>query len=464
MQTNKSTTPILLLSAITAGFALAVTSRAADTAAAAAPSKPAWVSELSFSVKETYDDNVMGVAGLGMPEQSSWVNALAVKVGLDFVPLLEGKGKGAVKTFTFAYQPERFTFQHLSEEDYTAHRLNAVLKGKSGALSFSFDNAFLYIDGNKVAPFYALNQLSGPAANQFDKFRNNYAHSLARERRAQSQDRYNASVQYNSGDYFVRGVSSMVDFSLDTELHNNGVAPYKGYQNYADRYDVNGGVDFGYKLTPDLAYTLGYRVGYQYQQLYAASVTGDRHFSTNHYQRFLVRLEGKLSKTVTAKIAAGLDAKDYNPNTPINHLSTTRFYGEAAVTAALPNNQSLAFNYKQWVFVASTGTVPYIDTTCTLAYHWNVTKQWGLDVAGKILEANYTMGNDLAGAAPSLRDDLDYGASVGLTYTVRPGLILSASYLYDEGKNGVDSLAAAYSPEFREFKHNQFAVGALFKF
>jgi hypothetical protein len=39
-----------------------------------------------------------------------------------------------------------------------------------------------------------------------------------------------------------------------------------GYQNYVDRYDVNGGADFGYRVEPQLAVTLGYRYGHQYQE------------------------------------------------------------------------------------------------------------------------------------------------------------------------------------------------------
>ena len=465
MQTTKPRkflTPFLSLAALAAALVLAVPGRAAD--AAASGGKPAWLTELSLSAKATYDDNVFGVSGLGMPELQTWVSTISARIALDFVPLLGNPGKGALKTFTFAYQPERVTFQDASSEDYTAHRLNLVLKAKSGDVSFSFDNAFVYIDGNKAAPIYALNQLAGAAANQFDKFRNNYAHGLARERRNQEQERYNFALQYSTGQTFVRAASSLVDFALNTDLHNTGAAPYKGYQNYVDRYDINGGGDFGYKLTPDLAVTLGYRAGYQYQQLFAAAITGDRHFSTNHYQRYLAGIEGKLSKTITVKLALGPDEHNYNPSTPISHLRTTRFFGEGSLTAALPDNQSLTFGYRQWVFVASTGTVPYTDYTYTLAYHWNMTKQWGLDVGGKVLEANYTMGNDAAGSAPSLRDDIDYGASFGFTYALNPHFVLSAAYAYDKATNGYDNLPANLFPAYRNLQHNVFTFGAQFKF
>jgi len=154
---------------------------------------------------------------------------------------------GAIQTFSLVYQPDRVTYAQHSEESYTAHRFNTTLKGKSGAFTFSLDNAFLYNDGDKLAPTYALNQLSGAAADQNDKYRNNYAHGTARERRNQIQDRYTILVQYNTGNFFVRPVSSLIFYNLNTDLFNTSSAPYKGYQDYIDRYDLNGGVAVGYQ-------------------------------------------------------------------------------------------------------------------------------------------------------------------------------------------------------------------------
>lgn len=464
MQTKHRIRFIFTLAAASAVFALTNTSLAdeAPPKVSAEWTKPVWLSELSLSAKEIYDDNVLLVSGLGMPEKSSWVNSVSLKLGLNLVPFLADKEM--VQTFSLVYQPERFSYQDASAENYTAHRIGTTLKGKSGSFSFSFDNAFLYVDGNKVAPFYALNQLAGVDANQNDKFRNNYAHSVARERRNQSQDRYTALVQYTVGNFFVRPVSSLVFFSLNTELHNTSAAPYKGYQDYADRFDINGGVDFGFKVKPDLAVMFGYRDGYQYHQQFPLAVNADRHFASNHYQRFLVGLEGKLSKTVTLKLAAGPDAHDYGPDAPINHPRTTRLYGEGTLSVALPDNQSLAFTYKQWMFVASTGLVPYVDSTYGIAYHWSANKQWGLDLGLKLQEANYTMGNDVAGSAPSLRDDLDYGASAGVSYAFTPHLVLSVAYNYDSGKNGVSNLAANFQPDYREFTHQLTTFGVQYKF
>ena len=131
---------------------------------------------------------------------------------------------------------------------------------------------------------------------------------------------------------------------------------------------------------------------------------------------------------------------------------------------ALPSDQSLSFNYKQYLFVASTGLVPYEDSTYGVNYHWSANQQWGLDLGIKMLDANYTISNDLAGAAPSLRDDLDYGASVALNYAVTPHLSFSLLLNYDTGSNALANLAATYAPDYREFQHRVITFGAQYKF
>jgi hypothetical protein len=467
MQNKQTRVSIYLLAAASAALAFTGTGRAADASSpsttpdAAFWTKPAWLSELTFAVKETYDDNVLGVSGIGMPVQTSWVNDVSARIGINFVPLLDDKD---ITAFSLTYNPEAYTYADDSNENYIAHRVIGVLKGKADGATYSFDDAFLYNDGNKVAPTYALNQLAGAAANQNDKFRNNFAHSLARERRNQIQDRYNAWVKINDGNFFIRPISSLTYYDLNTELFNTSVAPYKGYQDYVSRYDVNAGADLGFDLTPAIAVFVGYRDGYQHQDQFALAINSDQHFSSNRYQRALLGLEGKLTPWLTAKLSGGPDFRDFNASTPISDRNTTRFYGEASLVAALPNDQSLNFAYKQWVFVASTGLVPYTDTSVTLAYHWNVTKQFGLDVAAKYLEANYTMGNDIAGSAPSRRDDVDEGASAGVTFAVTKQFILSLAYNYDKGLNNLDGLPATLFPAYRDFTHGVTTLGATYKF
>jgi len=424
--------------------------------------KPAWLSDLSFGVKESYDDNILRVSGKGLPTESSWVDVLSLKLGLDLSSWLAAD-PGTIQAFSLIYQPDRVIYNQASSESFTAHRVNTLLKGKSGDLAFSFDDAFLYNDGNKLAPTYALNQLSNANANQNDKYRNSLAHAPARERRNQYQDRYTAFLQYDTQYLFFRPISALNYIDMDTYLFNTSVAPYKGYQDYVSRYDVNVGGDLGFKVAPNWALTLGYRDGYQYQQQYSEAINSDQHYSSNHYQRLLFGLEGKIN-WLTVKLAAGPDFRDFNPNTPIDNLHTTRYYGEAAVTANISSSQSLTLNYKDYVFVSSTGLVPYEEYTYSAVYHWSATKQLGFDVGAKLFEHNYTLGNDEAGSAPSLRLDFDYEGLGGVTYAITPHLIASLTYNYDEGRNGLSSLPAKYAPSYRNFEEGVFTAGLQYRF
>jgi hypothetical protein len=464
MQTQHRHLLLLVLTASSAALAFTGVCKAADSAAPDAPffTKPVWVSDLSFAVKESYDDNVFGVSGLGLPIQQSWVNSVSANLTINFVPLI-GDQKD-IQTFSIAYNPERVTFDDVSSQDYTAHRINTTIKGKTDNVTYSLVNALLINDGNTIAPTYALNQLAGAAGNQNDKYRNNYAHALARERLKQSQDRYTASIQVDEGSFFVRPISQLIDYDLGTNLYNTSVAPYKGYQDYVSRYDLNGGADLGYFIAPGLAVTVGYRYGEQYQQQFAPTINSDQHYSSSTYQRALLGLEGKLTSWLTVKAAIGPDFRDYNPNTPISDLHTTRYYGEGTATATLPFNQSVTFGYKTWLFVASTGLAPYVDSSYTVAYHWTATKQLGVDLGVKYLEANYLIGNDIAGSAPAYRDDIDENFSAGLTYAFTKQFIVSANYAYDNGYNGDDSLLAAYFAAYRKFTHNVVSLSAQFKF
>src|ERR1039457_6367222 len=242
-----------------------------NSLAADAPKKPAWLTDLSLGVKQSYDDNILLVSGNGLRPESSWITTVSPKLGFNFVPLLGGQK--IFQTVSLVYSPDFAVYENAASESYNAHRIANVIKGKSGNFSFALDNGLLINDGNKVAPTYALNQLSGALANQNDKYRSFYAQAVPRERRDQIQDRASVWLRYDWGKLFVRPTASLLDYDLNTTWQNTGVAPYKGYQDWPDRSDVNGGADLGYTVVPKLAVTLGYRYGHQYQQRFPATIT-----------------------------------------------------------------------------------------------------------------------------------------------------------------------------------------------
>jgi len=433
-------------------------------AASAGWQKPSWLTDLGFGTKESYDDNLLGVSDKGLTPKSSWITTLSPKVGINFAPLL-GDQK-TLQTLSLTYTPDFNFFHDDPSQNYTAHKVGNTIKGKSGDFSFLVDNAFLYNDGNHTAPTYAVNQTS--ALNELDQYRNNYGHALARERLAQTQDRSSIVLRYDWDKVFIRPTASLLDYNLLTYW-----STLKGYQNYVSRYDVNGGADFGYKLTTKLDVTLGYRYGSQYQeQLSAAIRSTDLNNASNDYQRLLLGLEGKPFSWLNVKLVGGPDFRNYyNSTVPLADHHPVSYYGEAVLTATLTPSQTLAFNYKQWQWVSSTGKVPYFDSTYALTYHWNATKQLGFDLGGKVLEADYTVGNDVTGSAPSARDDLEYEVSAGVSYAFNSHFSANLAYAYDLGDSAlsasslpITSSDPQLSNPYRSFQHQLVSLGLQFKF
>lgn len=450
------------LVAVSTIFPLACASSAADnpTAVANTWQKPAWLTDLSLGVNESYDDNILLVPGNQMQPQSSWISTVSPKVGFDFALLLGNQSP--FKTLSLVYAPEFNFYHNAPSESYDAHKINDAIKGAAGDFSFNLDNAFLYNDGSRIAPIYALNQTS---TQDYDKYRNFYAFAPARERRDQIQDRSAISLQYDWDEFFVRPVASLLYYDLKTDWHNAGVAPYLGYQNWPDRYDVNGGADLGYRIAPSLAVTLGYRYGHQYQQQFPATISPlDRHYSSSDYQRVLVGLEGNPWNWLNVRLSAGPDFRDYNSMAPVNDFHPVTYYAEAVLTATITPNQTLTFNYKQWEWVASTGLVPFFDSSYALTYHWNATKQLGLDLGGRVQEADFSSGNDMLGTAPSLRDDIQYTVSAGVNYAFTPHLNASLTCSYDLGRNLLNNFAPQYEAAYRDFEHLLVSLGVQYKF
>jgi opacity protein-like surface antigen len=449
------------------GPLLASTSSAADasnaTIAPATLQKPAWLTDLSIGVKESYDDNayLSGVVPanvlipnggvLALKDHASWVNTVSPKLGFNFAPLL-GDQK-ILQALTFGYAPDFVTYQNAGSESYSIHRIATTVKGQVDDFSFNLENGFNYINGSEYGASYP-NGL------------NAYATGTLRERREQIQDRSAITLKYDQEKWFVRPTASLLYYDLDTKQ----LAGFTGYQNYADRYDVNGGVDLGYKLEKNLAVTLGYRYGRQYQQTYAFAVDNFGQSSSSDYQRVLLGLEGKLFSWLDVKLQGGPDFRSYDNSAPVRDDNTIKYYGEAALTATLSKQDTLSFNYRQWQWVSSTGKVPYFDSTYDLNYRHKFNDKLSVNLEGRLLGSDYTSGlaysaaNHNPSTAPvNARNDLFYTVSAGVQYAFNANFSASLAYAYDFGRNGQDGLtAAAVQP--REFDHQLVTLGAIFKF
>jgi len=371
---------------------LASTCSAADsTNAIAAPTtfqKPAWLTDLSLGVKESYEDNVfesgLAPSQAGAPATpagsvwalknvTSFITTVSPRVGVDFAPLL-GDRK-TLQALTLTYTPDFVIYHDASSESYNAQRAATAVKWNNEDFSFNLTEAFTYIDGSKYGPTYPGDLLSA------------FATAADRERREQIQDRANVSFQYDQEKWYVRPTSTLLYYNLDTAQYF-----FPGYQNYVNRYDVNGGLDFGYKIEPKFALTLGYRYGHQDQgefkfaQEYSAVAIAAAH-SPNDYQRVLVGFDGKPLSWLSASFQIGPDFRNFQSSAPIDNKNPVTYYGEGSLIATVTSKDTIAFKYKQWEWVSSTGLVPYYDSTFDLTYARKVTDALSLSVGGRALGA-----------------------------------------------------------------------------
>jgi hypothetical protein len=429
---------------------------AAETTNTNSFQRPAWLTEASVGVKESYDNNVF-LSGANVPntvpagfvaavkDRSSWITTASPKVDVNFAPLL-GDEK-TLQVLSLAYAPDFVTFHDQDSESYNAQKFSTALKAGTDSVSVSADNNFTYVDGSDIAPVYPGGFLSA------------FSTVADRDRREQIQDKANFAAQFNLGNWFIRPTAALLYCDWMTEKLNPAPATTPtGYQNYADRYDVNGGADAGYKITSSLAVTLGYRCGHQEQEQFTFSP----YSSPNDYQRVLLGLEGSPWKWLDVKIQGGPDFRNYEGDsathtTPVNDLNPVKYYGEALLTAKFTSADSLTFKYKQWQWLSTLGKVPYFDSTYDLSYHRKLTSKLGVDLGARLLTWDFTSGN----LSTCNRKDLQYTASAGLGYMINSHLSVNATYAFDWGRNGEDDIA---EPENREFNHQLISLGAQCKF
>ncbi len=401
--------------------------------------KPAWLTELSVTTKETYDSNVFG-ADVSRPSNSaapvanvsSWLTSVTPKIGLNFASLLDyGKDEQkTVEVFSLSYAPEVVRYSDAASENYEAHRVATQIKGRVDSFSYNLEDSFVYVDGNRNTPQYLTQSAYGTA--------------IARERREQIQDRGLLILRNDWDKFFVRAVGSATYYDLNS-YHYNPVGARAGWQNYVDRYDVNAGGDIGYKITNNFAATLGYRRGYQYQESFDWSTAS----SNNDYDRILAGIEGKPLKWLKIELQAGPDFHYYNPsNMSVGHAEQINSpYIDGNVSAEVTSKDTLTARVKQWQWVSSTGTASYQDSTYEFIYKRKWLKQLSSTIGVMVQDSHYN--------APTDRDDWLYTYAAGLKYDLNEYCGFFTDYSYSRGENGVDGLTG----DGREFERHLVTIG-----
>jgi hypothetical protein len=383
---------------------------------AAAPEPSPWT-ELSLTLKESYDSNIFGTSShpalTTVPDVAnveSWITTVSPKAAINLRPWL-GLGKESdITVLGLSYVGDYAFFHNAPTETNQRHNFGQQFKLSPGAVAFSADNSLIFVDGRS-----ATTQYGNTSA---------YGTGTTRERKEQYQDRAKISLRFDGDAWFARAVSSLLYYDLKTQQHQ-ATGIYTGWQDYVDRYDVNIGGDAGYKVKKDLSLWFGYRAGKQKQ----ANFAWDLRHNDSDYNRALVGVEGKLAAWLKVDAQIGPDFRTYTDfaHTGINGEKHTWLYSETNLTADITKEDALVFSNKVWHWVSSTGITAYRDSAYALTY----THKFDTALSGNLgLKA---VGSDYD--APATRKDWLYTISVGAKYNFSPKTSLAADYAYTKGHN-----------------------------
>lgn len=415
--------------------------------------KPAWLTELSLGVKETYDSNIF-LAGADIPQPvppgtvgyrnvPSWFTTVSPKVGVSFLPLFDAPAW--LKGLSLAYSPDFAIFPDVSSETNAIQRVATALKTQSGPVTVSIENLFTYVNGSDEGLVY-------PNGNS------SFVNGTVRERRDQWQDRLKSWVKVDvGGGLFVRPIVSLAYYDLATEFKN-----LKGYTNYVDRYDLNGGADLGYGVSKNLTVLAGYRYGHQYQEQLPKWIDPNRYTATSDYQRVLAGLEGTIFPWLKVDGYAGPQFTSYTADRPTGWTkpgeligkNPVSFYADAAVTVLPAAADTVTFRVRRWNWVSSTGRNAYLDAMYDVAWRRQLTKALQAEVGARAWQADYN--------PSATRDDWDYTFSAGVRYAVNEHLSVDLSYAYDLGRS--DQEGGVPDGHSREFSRNVVSSGFVWKF
>jgi len=394
----------LILSLLTAS---AQQNSAGASLSSNAPTASAWTPSASLSVKEAYDGNIYMQSVTPRANQSSFVTIVTPNVAAQWKPV-------PAFTLSLGYSPEIATYHSATSEDYVAHRGTLNLGGKVKDTTWELLNGMVWIDGNTQGPTF-----TGPGGAPA------LGGMVLRDRRAAAIYREGFKLQHPIGDWFFRPISSV--YVHDFHTAQSAAA---GYQNYADRSDINGGLDIGYEAFKGIYLVAGYRHGSQEQ---ATVLTSPIEYG-NTYDRYLAGIEGKPADWLKLNLMAGPDVRSFGPNVPtsFDRHQTTVFIDFLA-TLTLSKADTITLSAKRFEQPGYAGQSVYQDFTSELSWRHKFNDKFSTGVGVRVLNWAFEL--------PVVRDEWWYSGNVSATWTFSKHLAAELSYTYDQ----VDSMIPSTS-------------------
>jgi hypothetical protein len=396
----------------------------AQTAAPTPPKNP-WTFATSYALKETVDGNVF-LQDLG---EAARKRSLVTSGTLGF-----GLGYQRTPAFkaAFTYAPEMVRYHSYASENYVAHRASLNFSGNSGRTAWEFTNALVRIDGNNQGPIFDVgNRGDIPALGGIP----------LRDRRDAVVVRNGFKLTQTMGRWFLRpAFSSYVhDFRTQQRVRSG---PFAGYENYVDRYELNGGVDLGYGVGEKTWIVLGHRYGHQEQ----GELLGVRSLYSSRYNRVLFGLEGAPADWLKLSVLAGPDLRRFE-NRPAGFDRGEMLWFVNASLSWLPTKRDTVTatlsRYEQPAFSSQS---VYEDIVYDLAWRRQFAKRLSATAGFRIYGGDWQ--------APVNREDWIYTPSASLSYTLHKYLTAEVAYSHDS----VESMVP--NTQGREFTRHLFSVSA----
>ena len=394
-------------------------------AAVPAVAKAPWPVEVAFTGSLGYDNNVYLVDQGTLGRVDSVVSTVGAKMGTQF-----GCGASA------SYAATGSRFWNASNEDNVKHQLAAGYKHSFDALSVNAATEFAQVQGENQGSVYG----TIPGKSSFTTVG-------PRERRDQLQNKTDLAVRYDIGQNFVRGVGKLQYWDMQTHAS-------AGAENYRDRYDLNGGADFGRafaKNGPD--YYLGYRRGYCYQDTDAAPATVNH--ATNQYTRFLAGVDGKVTPSLKLAAQLGWTVNEYTSSYLSADKSLEGLYQDVTATWKATANDELQFKTSMARVVSSTGCASVLASAYQLGWKHDFSKQWTSTLTGRLSKNNYD-------GSSTDRNDVLYTAIAGLTWNSSATLAWTLSVSQEFAKNACKDKSPTFSDQ-AAFERTLVSAGVTWK-
>lgn len=237
---------------------------------------------LSLQITESYDSNVYLQQITERANQDSFVTTITPTIGFNW------EDEEKLNNVKLTYAPSISFYHAEPEEDHTWHQTDLCAKFQiSEHWKVDVADKIIWVQGSEHHnPYPGMG--NAPSMN-----------IATRDRHAQFVQWGKYAFTFLQDEWLARFVTE--NYLHDFQMEQRDPAASPGYQNFADRKDINGGFDIGYKAVEELYPLLGFRYGHKDQTRIFANETRYCY----DYQRLLFGIEGKAGSWLTCSIQFG---------------------------------------------------------------------------------------------------------------------------------------------------------------